>query len=438
MTRMLASTEQPTSPMGRSLSALDPYLWQAIAGEACRQSAQIELIASENIVSRAVREAQGSVLTNKYAEGYPGRRYYGGCKYVDTVERLAIERICRLLGAAHANVQPHSGANANLAVLFALLSPGDTVLGLDLACGGHLTHGSPVSLSGRWFKAATYKVRADDELLDYEEMEAVALRERPKLIFVGGSAYPREIDFGRARAIADRVGAFLVADVAHYAGLIAANRYPNPFPHAHVVTSTTHKTLRGPRGGVILTDDADLAARIDKAVFPGVQGGPLMHVIAAKAVAFLEALQPEFADYADRVVANARRLGATLADAGLRLVTGGTDCHLVLVDVRPFGITGRAAALALEEVGLTANKNAVPFDPEKPTVTSGVRLGTPAATSRGFGEAEFAKVGHLIAEVLRSVRDHGELNPATKRQASEEVRALARRFPIVGEAPLPC
>lgn len=435
---MFTSVERLVSPLHQSLSAVDPYLWQAIAGEACRQSAQIELIASENIVSRAVREAQGSVLTNKYAEGYPGRRYYGGCKYVDTVERLAIERICRLFDASHANVQPHSGANANLAVLFALLSPGDTVLGLDLACGGHLTHGSPVSLSGRWFKAATYRVRAEDERLDYDEMDEVARRERPKLIFVGGSAYSRQIDFARARAIGDQVGAFLVADVAHYAGLIAANLYPSPFPHAHVVTSTTHKTLRGPRGGVILTDDADLAVRIDKAVFPGVQGGPLMHVVAAKAVAFLEALQPDFADYAGRVIANARQLGETLAEAGLRLVTGGTDCHLVLIDMRPFGITGRAAALALEEVGLTANKNAVPFDPEKPAVTSGVRLGTPAATSRGFGEAEFAEVGRLIADVLGSVRDHGNLDPVTKRCAAQAVRDLSRRFPLHEEPAVRC
>ena len=431
--------EETTAPMSadllvrqpdRPLAVVDPDLWQSITREAHRQSAQIELIASENVVSRAVREAQGSVLTNKYAEGYPGRRYYGGCEHVDTAEQLAIQRIRQLFGAAHANVQPHSGANANLAVLFALLQPGDTILGLDLACGGHLTHGSPVSLSGRWFKAATYPVRASDEHIDYDEMERVALRERPKLIFIGGSAYPRVIDFPLARAVADRVGAYLVADVAHYAGLIAVGLYPNPVPHAHVVTSTTHKTLRGPRGGVILTNDEGLAVRIDRAVFPGVQGGPLMHVIAAKAVAFLEASRPEFASYARQVIANARALGDTLTHGGLRLVTAGPDCPLVLVDVRPFGLTGRAAALALEEVGITANKNAVPFDPEKPAVTSGGRFGTPAATSRGFGEAEFTAVGRLILDVLGSVRDKGELDPITKRNAAESVGALTDRFPL--------
>lgn len=413
-----------------ALSMVDAELWHAIAAEGRRQDDQIELIASENIVSRAVREAQGSVLTNKYAEGYPGKRYYSGCEHVDVAERLAIARACRLFGAAHANVQPHSGANANLAVLFALLQPGDTVMGLDLACGGHLTHGSPVSLSGRWFRAVTYKVRKEDERIDYDEMERVALETQPKLIFVGGSAYPRVIDFARARGIADRVGAYLLADVAHYAGLIAAGLYPNALPHAHVVTSTTHKTLRGPRGGVILTDDPEVGRRIDRAVFPGIQGGPLMHIIAAKAVAFHEALQPEFERYATRVVENARALATTLTRGGLRLVTDGTDCHLLLVDLRPFGLTGHAATEALERVGLTANKNAIPFDPEKPTVTSGVRLGTPAATTRGLGPAEFQTVGQAILEVLSCLRDRGELVRVVEDRATAAVAELTRAFPV--------
>lgn len=411
-----------------TLDAVDPLVWRAIESEAVRQRRHIELIASENFVSPAVLAAQGSVLTNKYAEGYPGRRYYDGCEHVDVVERLAIERSCRLFGAAYANVQPHSGASANLAVLFALLKPGDRLLGLDLACGGHLTHGAPVSLSGRWFEAASYKVRREDELIDYEDMERAARETRPKLIFVGGSAYPRRIDFERARQIADEVGAFLLADVAHYAGLIASGLYPNPLPHAHVVTSTTHKTLRGPRGGIILTDDAELAAKIDKAVFPGVQGGPLMHVIAGKAVAFQEALQPAFRTYSGRVVENAQVLAETLVEGGLRLVTGGTDCHLLLVDLRPFGLTGRAATDALARVGLTANKNAVPFDPEKPTVTSGIRLGTPAATTRGFGPEEFRIVGLQILEVLRAIRENGELTAQVEREVSERVERLAGDF----------
>lgn len=421
---------QSAAVIDRPLSAVDPVLWQSIVAEARRQDDQIELIASENIVSRAVHEAQGSVLTNKYAEGYPGKRYYGGCEHVDVAERLAVERVCELFGAAHANVQPHSGANANLAVLFALLQPGDTILGLDLACGGHLTHGSPVSLSGRWFRAVTYRVRAEDERIDYDEMERVALEQRPKLIFVGGSAYPRTIDFARARSIADRAGAYLVADIAHYAGLITAGLYPNPLPHAHVVTSTTHKTLRGPRGGVILTNDVELGRRIDKAVFPGVQGGPLMHVVAAKAVAFHEALQPAFKDYAARVVENANVLATTLSRGGLRLVTGGTDCHLLLVDLRPFAITGHAATAALERVGLTANKNAIPFDLEKPTVTSGVRLGTPAATTRGFGPVQFQTVGSLILEVLGCLRDQGGLVANVEHRILAAVHELTRAFPV--------
>lgn len=421
--------EQPAQNGDERLEAHDPLIWDAIRLEAARQAQHIELIASENFVSAAVRAAQGSVLTNKYAEGYPGRRYYDGCEHVDVIERLAIERVCRLFGAARANVQPHSGANANLAVLFALLRPGDRILGLDLACGGHLTHGAPVSLSGRWFEAATYRVRRDDELIDYDDLERMAQDKRPKLIFVGGSAYPRHIDFARARGIADDVGAVLVADVAHYAGLIAAGLYPNPMPHAHVVTSTTHKTLRGPRGGIILMNDSDLAEKIDKAVFPGVQGGPLMQVVAAKAVAFHEALQPAFRAYSSQVVENSRVLAEVLADGGLRLVTGGTDCHLLLVDLRPFGLTGRAATGALARVGLTANKNAVPFDPEKPTITSGIRLGTPAATTRGFGVEEFRTVGVLILEVLRALRANGDLPERVQRDVSACVRQLSQAFP---------
>jgi len=409
-------------------AAVDSELAIAIGQEARRQQDHIELIASENIVSAQVRTAQGSILTNKYAEGYPGRRYYGGCEAVDKVEQLAIDRAGRLFGATHANVQPHSGANANIAVLFALLDPGDRIMGLDLACGGHLTHGSPVSLSGRWFEVAPYSVREDDERIDYDELDRLAREARPRLIFAGGSAYPREIDFARMRAIADAAGAWLVADVAHYAGLIAAGLYPNPVPHAHVVTSTTHKTLRGPRGGLILTNDAALAKKIDKAVFPGTQGGPLMHVIAAKAASFHEALQPAFGDYARAVVANAQALGDVLMAGGLRLVTGGTDCHLLLVDLRPFGVTGKAAVEALERFGLTANKNAVPFDPLPPTVTSGIRLGTPAATSRGFDEAAFHEVGALILEVLGALRAGREPGPSVR----DRVRWLTDTWPIDG------
>ncbi|TCP89731.1 serine hydroxymethyltransferase [Rhizobium sp. PP-CC-2G-626] len=407
-------------------TGFDAALAQAIGQEAQRQHDHIELIASENIVSAAVRAAQGSILTNKYAEGLPGRRYYGGCEAVDIVEQLAIDRACELFGASYANVQPHSGANANIAVLFALLNPGDRIMGLDLACGGHLTHGSPVSLSGRWFDVSAYAVRRDDERIDYDDLERLAQETRPRLIFAGGSAYPRVIDFARMRAVADGIGAWLVADVAHYAGLIAAGLYPNPVPHAHVVTSTTHKTLRGPRGGIILTTDPDLAKRIDKAVFPGTQGGPLMHVIAAKAVAFHEALQPAFAEYSRAVARNAQMLAETLTAGGLRLVTGGTDCHLLLVDLQPFGLTGKAAVEELERYGLTANKNAVPFDPRPPTVTSGIRLGTPAITSRGFDEAACRRVGDLILTVLGSLR--GE--PIDEAAVRAEVRRLTTRFPV--------
>jgi len=408
------------------MTPIDDELREAIAQEARRQHDHIELIASENIVSMAVCATQGSILTNKYAEGYPGRRYYGGCEAVDIVEQLAIDRACRLFGAAHANVQPHSGANANIAVLFALLEPGDRIMGLDLACGGHLTHGSPVSLSGRWFAVSSYVVRRSDELIDYDDLERRALETRPRLIFAGGSAYPRRIDFARMRLIADKVGAWLVADVAHYAGLIVAGLYPNPLPHAHVVTSTTHKTLRGPRGGLILTNDPALATKIDKAVFPGTQGGPLMHVIAAKAQALHEALQPAFRTYCQAVVANAKALCETLAEGRLRLVTGGTDCHLLLVDLRPFGITGKAAVEELERFYLTADKNAVPFDTLSPMVTSGIRLGTPAGTTRGFDQAAFREVGGLILDVLEGLRG-GTTDEAVIRQ---RVGALPDAFPV--------
>ncbi|MEJ5022987.1 serine hydroxymethyltransferase [Ochrobactrum vermis] len=405
---------------------LDAELAAALTEERERQNQHIELIASENIVSRAVRQAQGSILTNKYAEGYPGRRYYGGCEAVDKVEQLAIDRVCELFGASHANVQPHSGANANIAVLFALLNPGDRIMGLDLSCGGHLTHGSSVSVSGHWFEVSAYGVRRDDELIDYDELERSARSVRPRLIFAGGSAYPRSIDFARMRAIANDVGAYLVADVAHYAGLIAMGLYPDPVSHAHVVTSTTHKTLRGPRGGIILTNDAEIAKKIDKAVFPGTQGGPLMHVIAGKAAAFHEALQPSFLGYSQAVIANAQTLAETLTAGGLRLVTGGTDCHLLLVDLEPFGITGRVAVEELERFGLTANKNAVPYDPKPPTITSGIRFGTPAGTSRGFGTEEFRAVGELILTVLRGARgDHFD-----EGAVRDKVRRLVDGYPV--------
>ncbi|MBV9587515.1 MAG: serine hydroxymethyltransferase, partial [Alphaproteobacteria bacterium] len=385
------------------LATADPELAAAIDGEHRREQSQIELIASENIVSRAVLEAQGSLLTNKYAEGYPGRRYYGGCEFVDAAERLAIERAKRLFDCGFANVQPHAGAQANQAAFLALLKPGDTILGMSLAAGGHLTHGAPPNLSGKWFHAVSYGVRADDARIDFEEVARLAEEHRPRLIIAGGSAYPRIIDFARFRAIADKVGAYLMVDMAHFAGLVAGRAHPSPIPHAHVVTTTTHKTLRGPRGGMILTDDGEIARRIDSAVFPGLQGGPLMHVIAAKAVALGEALQPGFAAYARAVVENAQTLAKTLAEAGLAIVSGGTDTHLMLVDLRPLGLTGRDAEQALERAGITCNKNGIPFDPQKPTVTSGIRLGSPAATTRGFGTAEFRQVGLWIGEVLRGL-----------------------------------
>ena len=412
------------------LATADPELAAAIDGEREREQSQIELIASENIVSRAVLEAQGSLLTNKYAEGYPGRRYYGGCEFVDVAEHFAIERAKRLFGCGFANVQPHAGAQANQAVFLALLKPGDTILGMSLAAGGHLTHGAPPNLSGKWFHAVSYGVRADDARIDFDEVERQAEQHRPRLIIAGGSAYPRIIDFARFRAIADRVGAFLMVDMAHFAGLVAGRAHPSPIPHAHVVSTTTHKTLRGPRGGMILTDDAEIARRIDSAVFPGLQGGPLMHVIAAKAVALGEALQPEFAAYARAVVANAQTLANTLAELGLAIVSGGTDTHLMLVDLRPLGLTGRDAEQALERAGITCNKNGIPFDPQKPTVTSGIRLGSPAATTRGFGSAEFRQVGLWIGEVLRGLAKNPCGDKATEERVRRAAAALCVRFPI--------
>ena len=413
------------------LAETDPELAVAIARELHRQQDGIELIASENNVSRAVLEAQGSVLTNKYAEGYPGRRYYGGCAEVDVAENLAIERAKRLFSAGFANVQPNSGSQANQAVFFALLNPGDTILGMSLAAGGHLTHGAAPNQSGKWFRALQYGVRREDGLLDYEEVERLARAERPKLIIAGGSAYPRVIDFARMRAVADEVGAVFMVDMAHFAGLVAAGVFPSPMPHAHVVTTTTHKTLRGPRGGMVLTNDSEIARKINSAVFPGLQGGPLMHVIAAKAVAFGEALTPEFRVYQQAVAANAKVLAAALVDQGLAIVTGGTDSHLMLVDLRPTRVTGKAAEASLDRAHITANKNAIPFDPEKPAVTSGLRLGTPAATTRGFGVTEFEEVGRLIGEVLEALsRSNDGSNVAAERAAGERVLALCSRFPI--------
>jgi glycine hydroxymethyltransferase len=416
---------------GASLAEADPEVAAAIALELGRQRDEIELIASENIVSRAVLEAQGSVLTNKYAEGYPGRRYYGGCQFVDIAERLAIERVCRLFGCRFANVQANSGSQANQAVFLALLQPGDTFMGLDLAAGGHLTHGSPVNMSGRWFNPVSYGVGRDDQRVDMEELRRRAREHRPKLIIAGGSAYARFWDFAGFRAIADEVGAIFMVDMAHFAGLVAGGVHPSPFPHAHVVTSTTHKTLRGPRGGLILTDAEEISKKINSAIFPGLQGGPLMHVIAAKAVGFGENLQPDFRLYAERVVANAKVLAETIEKGGYALVTGGTDNHLMLVDLRSKGLTGKAAETALGRAHITCNKNGVPFDPEKPAVTSGIRLGSPAATSRGFGTAEFELVGKWIVETLDGLADQGEAgNAAVEARVRERVADLTGRFQI--------
>ena len=413
------------------LAETDPDLAAAIGGELARQQDGIELIASENIVSAAVLEAQGSVLTNKYAEGYPGKRYYGGCHQVDIAETLAIDRAKALFGCDYANVQPHSGAQANQAVFLALVQPGDTILGMSLDAGGHLTHGAAPNLSGKWFNAVQYGVRKEDGLLDYEQLEALARSERPKLIIAGGSAYPRAIDFARIRGVADEVGAYFMVDMAHYAGLIAAGLYPSPLPHAHVVTTTTHKTLRGPRGGMILSNDLALGKKFNSAVFPGLQGGPLMHVIAGKAAAFGEALRPEFRTYQKAVLDNARMLGATLLESGCDIVTGGTDCHLLLVDLRPKNTTGKAAEASLERALITTNKNAIPFDPAKPAITSGIRLGSPAATTRGFGTAEFKQVGLMINDVLEGLqRSNDGTNEAAEQAVAAQVRALCLRFPI--------
>lgn len=414
-----------------SLEQADREVWDAVRKELARQQDQIELIASENIVSRAVLEAQGSVLTNKYAEGYPNKRYYGGCEFVDVTEQLAIDRLCKLFDAKFANVQPHSGAQANQAVMLSLVQPGDTVLGQALSAGGHLTHGAKPNLSGKWFNAVQYGVRAEDGLIDMDEVEKLAHEHKPKLIIAGASAYPRVIDFARFRKIADDVGAYLMVDMAHYAGLIAAGAYPSPIPHAHVTTSTTHKTLRGPRGGIILTNDEELIKKINSAVFPGLQGGPLEHVIAAKAVAFGEALQPSFKVYQQAVLDNARMLADTLKAGGLDIVSGGTDCHLVLVDLRPKKVTGRVAEVSLEHARMTCNKNAIPFDPEKPMVTSGIRVGTPAATTRGFGAAEFKLVGEYMVEVLDGLAANGaEGNSAVEQDVAKRVAQLCAQFPI--------
>ena len=414
----------------RSLKESDPEIYAGIYKELTRQQNQIELIASENIVSKAVLEAQGSILTNKYAEGYCGRRYYGGCEFVDIAENLAIERAKKLFGAQFVNVQPHSGAQANGAVQLALLQPGDTLMGMSLSAGGHLTHGASVALSGKWFNAVQYGVRKEDGLIYFEEVERLAKEHKPKLIIAGGSAYPRAIDFAKFRAIADEVGALLMVDMAHFAGLVAGGVHENPLKYADVVTTTTHKTLRGPRGGMILTNREDLAKKINSAVFPGLQGGPLMHVIAGKAVALGEALKPEFKEYAKSVVANAKVLGETLVGRGLNLVSGGTDTHLVLVDLRPKGLTGKLAEKSLERAGMTCNKNGIPFDPEKPTVTSGVRLGTPAGTTRGFGVEEFRTVANLIGDVLDGLAQNAEDNAAAEEKAHKTVLDLCRRFPI--------
>jgi len=434
MTSMTAERPLTTRADGfftDSLAAADPEIAGWIGKELGRQRDKIELIASENIVSKAVLEAQGSVLTNKYAEGLPGKRYYGGCQYVDVAERLAIDRVTKLFGCKFANVQPHSGASANAEVFFALLQPGDTFMGLNLAAGGHLTHGSPVNMSGKWFKPVAYGVRRDDHRIDMEEVGRLARQHKPKLIIAGGSAYPRIIDFRAFRAICDEVGALLMVDMAHFAGLVAAGAHPSPFPHAHVVTTTTHKTLRGPRGGVILSDEEEIAKKLNSAVFPGMQGGPLMHVIAAKAVAFGEALRPTFRAYARNVIENAKALAETLKSHGFDIVSGGTDTHLMLVDLRPKRLTGKVAEAALGRAHITCNKNGIPFDPEKPTVTSGVRLGTPACTTRGFGIAEFRQVGEMIVEVLDVLsQKHVEEDSLVEAAVRDKVKTLIGRFPI--------
>ena len=414
-----------------SLATRDPEISAAIRGELGRQRHEIELIASENIVSAAVMEAQGSVMTNKYAEGYPGKRYYGGCEFVDVAENLAIERACKMFGCSYANVQPNSGSQANQGVYQALLTPGDKILGMSLDAGGHLTHGAKPNQSGKWFNAIQYGVRKQDSQIDYDQIAALAKEHNPKLIIAGGSAIPRIIDFARMRVIADSVGALLMVDMAHFAGLVAAGIYPSPFPHAHVATTTTHKTLRGPRGGAIFTNDEDIAKKINSAIFPGIQGGPLMHVIAAKAVAFGEALRPEFRAYQDAVVGNAKALADQLMKGGLDIVTGGTDSHVMLVDLRPKGVKGNETEKALGRAHITCNKNGIPFDPEKPTVTSGVRLGTPAGTTRGFGEAEFRQIADWIVEVVDGLAANGpEGNAEVEARVKAGVEAMCERFPL--------
>ena len=414
-----------------TLATRDPELFGSITAELGRQRHEIELIASENIVSRAVMEAQGSVMTNKYAEGYPGKRYYGGCEFVDVAENLAIDRAKQLFGCGFANVQPNSGSQANQGVFQALIKPGDTILGMNLASGGHLTHGAAPNQSGKWFHAVQYGVRQQDNLIDYDQVEALAVEHQPKLIIAGGSAVPRQIDFARFRAIADKVGAYLMVDMAHFAGLVAGGQHPSPFPYADVATTTTHKTLRGPRGGMILTNNEDIAKKVNSAIFPGIQGGPLMHVIAAKAVAFGEALRPEFKEYAKQVIVNAQALADELVKGGLDIVTGGTDTHVMLVDLRPKGVKGNATEKALGRAHITCNKNGIPFDPEKPTVTSGVRLGTPAGTTRGFGEAEFRQIGKWIVEVVDGLAKNGEDgNAEVEAAVKARVEALCEKFPM--------
>ncbi|MEQ8601445.1 MAG: serine hydroxymethyltransferase [Devosia sp.] len=432
---MSAATSLPLFPnfFSASVAQTDPELAKAVQDELGRQQNEIELIASENIVSQAVLEAQGSVLTNKYAEGYPGKRYYGGCQYVDVAETLAIERAKQLFGVEFANVQPNSGSQANQGVYQALIQPGDTILGMSLDAGGHLTHGAKPNQSGKWFNAIQYGLRQQDGRVDMDQVRALAHEHKPKMIVAGFSAYSRIMDWAEFRAIADEVGAILFVDMAHVAGLVAGGVYPSPFPHAHVASTTTHKTLRGPRGGLILTNDEAIAKKINSAIFPGIQGGPLMHVIAAKAVAFKEALSPEFKAYASQVVANAKVLADTLVKGGVDIVSGGTDNHLMLVDLRPKGLTGKATEKALERAHITCNKNAVPFDPEKPAITSGVRLGTPAGTSRGFGEAEFQLIGELIIEVLDGLKTNGDdNNGAVEAEVRVKVKTLTDRFPIYG------
>ena len=417
-----------------SLTQTDPMVLDAIKNEYHRQNDQIELIASENIVSKAVLEAQGTILTNKYAEGYSGKRYYGGCEHVDVVEDICIDRIKKLFNADFANVQVHSGSQANQAVFLALLKPGDTIMGMSLAAGGHLTHGAPPNESGKWFNAVQYGVNKDTTLIDFDEVEGLALEHKPKLIIAGGSAYPRIIDFKKFKEIADKVGAYFLVDMAHFAGLVATGVYPNPLEFADVVTSTTHKTLRGPRGGIVLTNNPDHAKKINSAVFPGLQGGPLMHVICAKAVAFGEALKPEFKDYINAVVSNSKVLSDVMLERGLAVVSGGTDTHLVLVDLRPKSLTGKAAERSLENAGITCNKNGVPFDPESPFVTSGIRLGSPAGTSRGFGENEFREIGNLIGDVLDGLSQNPDDNSKVESEVKLKVKALCDKFPIYSQA----